>query len=369
MSEIIADEIRKRGPIPFARFMELALYCPVYGYYEKEADNLGRRGDFFTSVSVGGLFGELLAFRFADWLAEVQPRTPVPKIVEAGAHTGQLAGDILSWLRSRRPELFRDLEYWIVEPSERRQKWQAETLAEFATKTRWVGRITDLAVSGSGNEFCGVIVSNELLDAMPVHRLGWDAKSQRWFEWGVALKDGDFGWSVLSPETNAGFSTAGPRLPELPESLLNALPDRYTIELSPAAGKWWNDAANVLERGKLLTIDYGLTSDDLLLPERSRGTLRAYHRHRIGDDVLANPGEQDITVHVNFTELKKAGEVAGLRTEKFISQEEFLTRILEDVSRVGQGEVQWNSGRARQFQTLTHPDHLGRRFKVLLQSR
>src|SRR5664279_5996882 len=107
LSEIIRDEIHKCGVLPFARFMELALYCPVCGYYETKED-IGRRGDFYTSVSTGELFGQLLAFQFAEWLeTEVGSQKPEVRIVEAGAHDGKLAGDILKWLQSKRPELFR----------------------------------------------------------------------------------------------------------------------------------------------------------------------------------------------------------------------------------------------------------------------
>lgn len=105
LGEKIAAEIRVAGPISFARFMDLALYCPVYGYYEKEPDSLGRGGDFYTSVCAGSLFGELLAFQFAEWLGGTRPPTTL-QLVEAGAHRGLLANDILSWLRTRRPDLF-----------------------------------------------------------------------------------------------------------------------------------------------------------------------------------------------------------------------------------------------------------------------
>src|SRR6266850_6136830 len=107
-------EIKERGTISCARFMELALYCPDCGYYEKEADNVGKRGDFFTSVSVGNLFGELLAFQFAQWLEELRAARGAVQLVEAGAHQGQLAKDVLSWLRAHRPELFSGLQYWII---------------------------------------------------------------------------------------------------------------------------------------------------------------------------------------------------------------------------------------------------------------
>ena len=111
------------------------------------------------------------------------------------------------------------------------------------------------------------------------------------------------------------------------------MPDGYTVETCPAAGNWWREAANVLERGKLMTIDYGLTAEELFSPDRMRGTLRAYFRHHASDDLLANVGEQDLTAHVNFSALQAAGESVGLRTEMFSTQSQFLTRILEKASK------------------------------------
>ncbi len=158
----------------------------------------------------------------------------------------------------------------------------------------------------------------------------------------------------------------------------SVLPDGYTIETCPAAESWWREAANVLGHGKLLTIDYGFTADELFSPSRPRGTLRAYFRHHASDDLLANVGEQDLTAHVNFSAIQAAGESVGLKTESFQTQSQFLTRILAKASKDNslgklvaskRSEDGWTSAQSRQFQTLTHPEHLGRAFRVLVQSR
>jgi SAM-dependent MidA family methyltransferase len=377
LSEIIRCEAAQRGVLSFARFMELALYCPVHGYYETKKDNPGWHGDFYTSVSVGELFGQLLAFQFAEWLEEQvhSPQSTV-HIVEAGAHDGQLARDILAWLRSNRPELLDQIEYWIVEPSSRRQEWQGETLREFAPRVRWFAGFHSLLqerTCHSSPATChpplrGVIFSNELLDAMPVHRFGWDAAKKTWFEWGVTVDDEQFAWAKIQP---SAFSLQ-------PSALESVLPDGYTIETCPAAESWWREAANVLGHGKLLTIDYGFTADELFSPSRPRGTLRAYFRHHASDDLLANVGEQDLTAHVNFSAIQAAGESVGLKTESFQTQSQFLTRILAKASKDNslgklvaskRSEDGWTSAQSRQFQTLTHPEHLGRAFRVLVQSR
>jgi SAM-dependent MidA family methyltransferase len=149
---------------------------------------------------------------------------------------------------------------------------------------------------------------------------------------------------------------------------LEVLPDGYTIETSPAAENWWREAAGVLARGKLLAIDYGFTAAEMFSPARTRGTLRAYSQHHVTDDLLANPGGQDLTTHVNFSAIQKAGEDAGLTTEFFGSQAKFLVDILATAEK-NNSFGQWNAKQTRQFQTLTHPEHLGRAFRVLIQSR
>jgi SAM-dependent MidA family methyltransferase len=356
LSEIIGREAAQHGVLPFARFMELALYCPVHGYYETKKDNPGRGGDFYTSVGVGGLFGQLLAFQFAEWLESLRIADCGLRIVEAGAHDGQLAKDILAWLQLKRPKLFEQIEYWIIETSVRRRAWQKDSLKDFAPRVRWFESFQ--SISSPNPKLNGIIFSNELLDAMPVHRFGWDAQNKRWFEWGVAVDGDKFVWAKIQP---SAFSLQ-------PSALESVLPDGYTMEICPAAEDWWRAAAQILGRGKLLTIDYGFTADELFSPGRGRGTLRAYFRHHASDDLLANAGEQDLTAHVNFSAIQKVGEACGLTTEIFSTQSQFLTRILENTAKDNSLGA-WTPARARQFQTLTHPEHLGRAFRVLVQSR
>ncbi|HTV40813.1 MAG TPA: SAM-dependent methyltransferase [Candidatus Sulfotelmatobacter sp.] len=360
LAKIVRDEIVARGgALPFARFMELALYCPNLGYYEAKRDTVGRRGDFYTSVSVGNLFGELLAFQFAEWLEEIKSPGVQLKIVEAGAHDGQLARDILTWLESNRPALFGELEYAILEPSNRRREWQREHLERFGDKVRW---LSGFDASTPSARVTGVIFSNELLDAFPVRRFGWNANKRKWFEWAVAATGDHFAWTRIElADNDAPF--AG-----VPASLLDVLPDNFTTETSPAAAAWWRLAAASLDRGRLMTADYGLDWEEFFVPSRTDGTLRAFYRHHIADDPLANAGEQDLTAHVNFTDVQRAGEGAGLKTEFYSTQSKFLTKILEKTLR-DKGFGGWTPGRTRQFQTLTHPEHLGRSFRVLAQSR
>jgi SAM-dependent MidA family methyltransferase len=416
----IKTEIAARGVISFAQFMGMALYHPGLGYYETDRSRVGFQGDFYTSVSTGELFGQLLAFRFAGWFAEFPAEAEDLRIVEAGAHDGKLAGDIMGWLKRHRPELFGRIQYCIIEPSAQRQAWQAEKLKEFGARVQWVGNFAELddkvaaestpgaqivaspsprpsppgegecsavgrasATAGvmpspkeknaalyrdaatplSHGALNGIIFSNELLDAMPVHRLGWDAAKHEWFEWGVGWDGGQFVWLKM-PTLTVGLELAA----QFPDALLQVLPDGYAIEVCPAAADWWREAAGVLARGRLLTMDYGFTTEEMISPSRTKGTLRAYFRHHLSDDLLINAGEQDLTAHVNFSVIQAAGEGAGLRTEGYITQPQFLTRILADAIK-DPAFRDWNTSRTRQFQTLTHPEHLGRSFKVLVQGR
>ncbi len=349
--------------------MELALYCPDCGFYEKEKDNVGKCGDFVTSVSVGDFFGQLLACQFADWFEgkggtrerQYGTRETPLKIVEAGAHDGQLARDILTWFQVHRREVFSSLEYCIVEPSTRRRDWQQETLKDFSEKVKWVSEIGELKSALQSSQ--AIIFSNELLDAMPVHRLGWDAKEKKWFEWGVAFEGNRFKWSRIPARSDhvSRFT--------FHEQLFDLLPDGYTVEIAPAAENWWRSAAEVLVHGKLMAIDYGFTADEQFSPSRLNGTLRAYHKHQVTTDILANPGEQDLTAHVNFSTIQGAGEAAGLSTEAFSTQPQFLTRIVEEIFQRPGSFGEWTPKQSRQLQTLVHPEHLGRAFRVLIQSR
>lgn len=320
---------------------------------------MGSRGDFVTSVSQGTLYGRLLSSKFLDWCAEFSG--PL-QWVEAGAHDGTLAADILSEAQRDSPAMFDRLEYVIVEPSERRRTWQAAKLHNFLPKVRWCQSPLELQTKA----IQGIIFSSELLDAFPVHRLHWDADQKRWLEWGVVASGERFDW-LLMPEdaTDWGLALREAGF-DIPPELAAVLPDGFIVEISPEAGHWWHEIGRSLKQGRLLTIDYGCEAAEFLTPARCAGTLRAYRRHTVGTDLLAMPGEQDLTSHVNFSQLTRAGEEAGLQTEPLVSQSEFLAassrRVWSETNPPSPAEV-------RQFHALTHPEHLGRAFRVLVQSR
>jgi len=174
LSHFLQRQINSGGPITFAQFMDTALYAPGLGYYERPA-RIGRDGDFFTSPAAGPLFGQLLAFQLAEWLSNELPEGKV-QLVEAGANDGSLAADILEWLGRHRPGLLSRLEYCIVESSSVRRNWQAATLRSWTASLKWMADIRDFAK----REINGIVFSNEFLDALPVHRLAWDAENSHW---------------------------------------------------------------------------------------------------------------------------------------------------------------------------------------------
>jgi SAM-dependent MidA family methyltransferase len=363
LTDIIRNAIRTHGPISFFDFMALALYAPSEGYYEKMG-RVGRSGDFYTSVSVGPLFGELLAWQFREWLSELEAElstaeAPVLQLVEVGANDGRLAADIArAWvtLPGGRP-----VELVLVESSPRRREWQEATLAGVGgLEVRWVESLEAL---GSVQ---GVIFSNELLDSLPVHRMGWDRDRRTWFEWGVEEVGESFGWVRLSEEA-AAEALADPHL-LIPAELAEVLPDGFRTEVHSTAKNWWTEASRALNKGWLLAFDYGMASEEFYSPQRAEGTLRAYNRHRVGGDLLGQPGQQDLTAHVNFTACQQAGEAEGLGTVGCESQATFLTGVA-GLLWSDPNWIQWTSSQVGQFKTLTHPEHLGRPFRVLVQMR
>jgi len=351
-------EIRLHGPISFARFMELALYTSGLGYYERRRE-IGRGGDFFTSVSVGPLFGQLLAFQFAQWMDTDCPAGGI-QFIEAGPHNGMLAADILDWTSRHRPDLFERLEYCLLDASPARRAWQEESLRPWLPKVRWAPDIE----SWGGRGITGIIFSNEFLDALPIHRLAWSATRRQWQEGRVTVQGAVFAWEWHSPSEELSD-----HLPQVPGPLADSLPDGFMVEVCPAAVAWWRAAASRLRRGKLLTMDYGLVAEERFQSERAQGTLRAFTRHHAGANVLSQPGEQDLTAHVNFSALIEAGKSAGLQTAALARQSKFLTEIFARTRLTPASFEPWNEKRTRQFQTLAHPEHLGHKFQVLIQTR
>ncbi|MCP5522426.1 MAG: SAM-dependent methyltransferase [Verrucomicrobiales bacterium] len=368
----VVDEIRRSGPMRFDRFMDRALYDPRDGYYERTVEQIGRKGDFYTSVSVGSLFGELLAFIFAARLEEIRAGKARLWLVEAGAHDGRLAADILGWFRLWRPADWSGLDYGIVEPSPARRAIQRRRLGAFAGKVHWFGSLAEL----KGARPSGVLFSNELLDALPLRRFVWRRAGGAgcWRESGVGLAadDTSFIWSesevpIEEWEASPWLAVGRERLRELEP----VLPTGFVWEHPAGAVGWWAEAANCLSQGWVVALDFGRADGLPALPERGEGSLRAFRGHHQVADVLANPGGQDLTADVDFDLIRRVGEAAGLRTAALCPQGrwfgEWLARVEAAVQR-GAFPV-WDAVRRRGLLTLVHPEHLGSRFQVLIQER
>ena len=197
---------------------------------------------------------------------------------------------------------------------------------------------------------------------MLVRRVGWDAQRRAWFEWGVGWDQARFIWTRIPTLALAHLS-------ELPEELLSVLPDRFTTEISFLAEQWWGNIAQQLSKGHLMTLDYGLRSDEFFAPQRANGTLRAYRGHKICQDLLADPGEQDLTAHVNFSRIQAAAEKAGLVTEVLATQAEYVVGVAKHFWTEAAQSGEWTAQQNRELRTLMHPEHLGRAFRVLVQRR
>ena len=344
----IRDGIRARGPVPFAWFMEQALYHPRLGYYSSGRCAIGRRGDYFTSVSVGPLFGKLMAGQFAE-IWETLDRPDDFVIVEQGAHHGEFATDVLEALREQNPDLFASVRYRIVEPFALLRNRQEGVLRSFAERTEWVESLEAM------EPFCGVHFSNELLDAMPVHLLvaTGEGAERRWCERLVDRTSCGFAF-IDRPISDARLAARLTKLPPVPEV-------GYETEINLAALDWIEVLAGKLRRGVALLADYGLSRAEFYAPSRRSGTLQCYADHRVLPSILERIGQSDLTTHVEWTSVAEQAELCGLHLAGFTDQHHFLTGLLSTHAALASAGAE----KSRALQTLIHPEFLGTKFQFL----
>jgi SAM-dependent MidA family methyltransferase len=359
ITSIIREEMRNhpRRAIPFARFMELALYHPEGGYYTSTRPKVGKDGDFFTSATVHPVFAETLADVVAEmWQAG---RWTSPALVEIGGGTGALCGHMLRRLRETVPELYRDMRLVLIETSPYHRRLQEEALRGAEVEKRWYPSLREAAAADGVQ---GVILSNEWLDAFPVH---------------VAEKTAD-GWrEVWVTEADGGFAEVlGEVTPALADCLRDvdkALPRGMRIEVNPAMERTAAHLSRLLRQGYVLTVDYGDVQEELYHPARKRGTLMCYRRHQAHDNPYVHVGEQDITAHVNFSAWMRAGERAGLKTLAYMRQDRFLIKsgLLEKAVAHADKDPFTSQAmkRNRAIQQLIYPGGLGGLFRVLVQAK
>jgi SAM-dependent MidA family methyltransferase len=348
LRELIRAEIgASGGAIPFARFMQLALYAPGLGYYVAGKHKFGAAGDFVTAPELGSVFARCLARQCRQILVALGGGD----ILEAGAGSGILASDLLGELESlgRLPE-----HYFILELSAELRARQAETLRRKAPhlqeRVHWLDALP--------SRFNGIVIANELLDAMPVERFKVTATGVNQLH--VACDDDRFTWR----EKPAALSIRT-RIEPL------ALAPDFTSEVNLQAEAWVRSFADILSHGVLLLIDYGFPRAEFYHPQRTRGTLMCHYRHRAHHDPLILVGLQDITAHVDFTAMAGAGTESGLALLGYTSQAAFLIGSgLEQLVAMSQTEnTRAHLELTQQIKKLTLPHEMGELYKVMALGR
>ncbi len=354
LSRRIASAIADHsGWISFERFMELALYTPGLGYYSAGAAKLGAAGDFVTAPEISPLFSRCLAHQVADLLHLRRDAD----ILEFGAGSGALAADLLGELQAlgSLPK-----HYFILEVSadlrERQQTLLRERLPALFGRVAWLDALP--------TDFNGVVLANEVLDALPVARFKKNGEGE-FVELGVAQGDEDFAWSAASarPELVERLSAI--------ESECGPLPAGYTSEVNHRLAPWFRGLAEAMSWGAALIIDYGYPRREFYHPQRVDGTLLCHYRHRVHADPFLWVGLQDITASVDFTAAAEAGQDAGFEVAGYTTQAQFLLSLglVDRMSEAVAAEPDKTLRYSQQVKQLTLPGEMGDRFKVLALTR
>ncbi|MEE9252514.1 MAG: SAM-dependent methyltransferase [Thermodesulfobacteriota bacterium] len=359
---LLTEKIKAQAVYPklltFSAFMELALYHPELGYYSTPRQKIGKRGDYYTSPFVHPAFGEVIANAVLSCCEALG--APVFEIVEAGAGSGLLAGDVLNSIKGKSPGVYEKTKYTVIEKS---PIFSRELGALRSLHGDKISVIQEPDALGAG-VVTGVFLSNELLDSLPFHRAVWEGGSVR--EIYVTCRDGELTEIISEPST--------PELAGYFEGYDVSPPDGAEVEINLLAGQWMSSVARALKRGFVLTIDYGHLAAELFSPERRKGTMRCFSKHTLNESPYDNIGSQDITAHVDFSNLIRHGDRCGLKTLMYTTQGQFLVDfgVLDILERYAAhktlGEVEKGKNIAA-IKTLFLPSMMGNRFRVLLQSK
>lgn len=355
LSERIAEEIAADGPVPFSCFMRLALYEPGYGYYMAGQHKFGPAGDFVTAPEISPLFSHCLAVQCAEVLREI----PQGDILEIGGGSGMMAVEILRHLE--RLDCLPQ-KYYLLELSgelrERQRRALSERVPHLLPRVEWLDSLEERSLRG-------VVLANEVLDAMPVERFCKTSAGLELLRVDRDADNGGFRWvsgpageevqaAVQTIETDLGF----------------ALPEGYCSELNLNLGPWFNTLSDCLAQGVILLIDYGYPRREFFSAERTTGTLMCHYRHHAHGDPLQRVGLQDITAHVDFTAVAEAASAAGFTVSGYGGQADFLLAC--GIDRLLQAQTESRDAteverlRAIQgFKTLMLPSEMGERFKVM----
>ena len=351
--KIIKDRINKNGSISFRDFMNMALYYPELGYYTSPKVKIGGYGDFYTASELDKAFGELLARQFIQIYNEKVKERPF-QIVEIGAGKGYLAYDILNYLRNSNPEVFKNTRYIIIEKSPYHIDIQKEILKDFEN-VEWIQDIIDF----EDESINGVIFSNELFDSFPVHLIR--KINGKIYEVFITVDDDDNVKEVLK-DANEDIIRY---IDELNIKILEGMQTEINLD----AKDYIQKIGKKLNKGYVITIDYGYPSVELYKPYRMRGTLLCYHKHKYSENFYENVGLQDITSHVNFSALKYYGRLSGLEFLGFTDQAHFLTNLglLDILNELQQKDDYESYERINRLKSLVLPKGMGEKFKVLIQ--
>ncbi|MDP1995897.1 MAG: SAM-dependent methyltransferase [Gallionella sp.] len=344
LSEFIHRDITEHsGWISFAHYMELALYAPGLGYYTAGAHKFGEAGDFITAPELSPLFGRTVARQMAEIMAH-----SAPHIFELGAGSGKLAADMLGELErlGSLPDSYAILEV-SADLRARQQALLRDRLPHLIGRVHWLDTLPE--------KFSGAIIANEVLDALPVHLVHW--RDSALTERGVANGDTGFVWQ----ERVIGDATLRHAAQQI------NVPDDYVSEICLAARGLVNSLASCLEQGVLLFIDYGFGAREFYHPQRNSGTLMCHYRHRAHSDPFFLPGLQDITAHVNVTDIAVCGIDAGMELLGYTSQAFFLINcgIAELLQDTAPENLHDYLPLSAQLQKLTSPAEMGELFKVI----
>jgi SAM-dependent MidA family methyltransferase len=337
------------GWLSFERFMDLALYAPGLGYYSGGAEKLGEGGDFTTAPEVSRLFGACVAAQCAEVLREMGPGS----VLEIGAGSGRLAADLLARLETlgQLPE-----NYWILDVSadlrQRQREHLEKRLPQLLHRVHWLDR-------PPAESFDGVIVANEVLDALPVARFRWHLSAVE--ELGVEIRGQEFAWGARP--ANAAMLRFCRELSDV----AGPWNDGYVSEYCPRLGAWTRAVTQPLRRGAVLWFDYGLPRAQYYLPERHDGTLACHFRQRLSDDPFANIGLQDISAWVDFTCVAEASRESGFELAGFTTQAHFLAglKIDQEMRLAAGGDENLFARLANQARQLMMPGEMGERFKAM----
>ncbi len=358
LEEIIVQEIKAKGPLTFARFMEMALYYPELGYYTSPGVKIGAAGDFYTSPDVHPAFGQMLARQFAEMWAKLGGPERW-ELVEYGAGKGRLAAHILNFFQEYYPETAQGLTYYILEISPSLVEIQKEELKKIGIeKVVWAKNAGELS-----GRVTGCLFSNELVDSFPVHR--------------VRQTDDGLKEIYVGYRGNSFVEVEGPLSTPLLQTYFEAegvvLEPGQTAEVNLAARDWLQEAANCLQKGFLLTIDYGGTAAELYAPFRPDGTLRCFCKHRLSADPYRNIGKQDITASVNFSALMRWGKQSGLASLGLLSQAKFLLKLgILDLFPNSPEEYSFAHEKLKTtlaIKKLIMPGGMGEAFRILIQCK